>query len=156
MIPAMRWRTTLLTLVVAATASGCSFGDIDPLGPDSRVGLTSTQVVGTWTVSQGSGSVTFEQDGTFTATGIPVTAFGGLLKDRSGNVNGTGTWTLGPNHVQSDLLPDLVDTVFRTIDGSKIGGMDMPLDSQCDGKNVFLAFGNIGLVKDGLTCTLHR
>jgi hypothetical protein len=125
------------------------------LGPDTRVGLTSTQVVGIWTVSQASGSVTFKQDGTFTAIGIPVTAFGGLLPDRSGTVAGTGTWTLGPNQVQDDQLPDLVDLTFRTIDSSEIGGMGMPLDSQCDGSHVFLAFGDVGLVKDGLTCTLR-
>jgi hypothetical protein len=156
MIPAMRWRTSLLTVVMAATASGCAFGDINPGGPDTRFGLTTTQVVGTWTVSQGSGSVTFEQGGTFTATGIPATAFEGLLPDSSGTVNGTGTWTLGPNHVQDDQLPDLVDLEFRTIDDSESGGPDVPLDAQCDGTNVFLAFGNIGLLKDGLTCTLHR
>jgi hypothetical protein len=156
MIPAMRWRTSLLAAVAAVMASGCAFGDINPGGPDTRVAMTTAQVVGTWTVSQGSGSVTFQQDGTFTATGIPVTAFEGLLSDSSGAVNGTGTWTLGPNHVQDDQLPDLVDLVFRTIDGSERGGIDMPLDAQCDGTKVFLAFGNIGLVKDGLACALHR
>src|SRR5262249_34278462 len=142
----MRWRTGVLTVVAMAVASGCAFGDIDAGGPDTRVGLTPTQVVGTWTVSQGGGSVTFEPDGTFTATGIPATDFAVLPPSTSGKVDGTGTWTLGPNEAQNDQLPDLVDLVFRTIDRSGIGGMNMPLDAQCDGANVFLSFGHTSLV----------
>jgi hypothetical protein len=151
----MRWRSGLLAVVVAV-ASGCALGDINPGGPDARVGLTRTQVVGTWTVSHAGGSVTFKQDGSLTATGLPATAFHDSLADSSGNVDGTGTWTLGPNNVQSDQLPDLVDVVFRTIDGSATGGIDMPLDSQCDGANVLLVLDSFALVKNGLTCTLQR
>lgn len=130
-------------------------GDINPGGPDTRVGLTTTQVVGTWTVAQGSGTVTREQDGTFTATGPPAGAFGELLPGSTGAVDGAGTWTLGRNHGQDDDLQDLVDLGFRTIDGSD-NAIDMPTPSHCDGANVFLEFGNTGLIKSGLTCTLDR
>ncbi len=136
--------------------SGCALGDINPFGPDQTVAVTAATITGTWTVSGGTGTVTFEPDGTFIATGLPSSAFNPHSTDVE-SASGTGTWMLSPGHPEESQVIDLVDLTFETITTSEAWGMDMPFDAVCDGSNVRLVdrnYDSVSLLKDGLPCTV--
>jgi hypothetical protein len=144
----MRW---LGYLCAAVLVTGCALGDVDADGPDTMVGLTETQLVGTWIPESGSGYLSFSSDGTVTVSGMPFAWFRDEFATLppTSLVDGTGTWTVGPDSARSDDLPDLVLFGVDELAGAPIK-FGLQLHAQCDGSRVILSGGATPLAKDGL------
>jgi hypothetical protein len=88
-------RRIATALAILVVAGACTFGEIladygDP------VHLQPTDLVGTWISGQRSRAVTFDEDGTFTATDLPAGEFESFLPEgiHPGRIDGQGSWSI--------------------------------------------------------------
>jgi len=151
----VRWLGYLCAAVLIA---GCALGDVASTAPDITVGLTETQLAGTWVPESGPGYLSFSADGTVAISGMPFSWFRDEFATPpagSALVDGSGTWTIGLDRARSDGLADMVLLGVEELGDTAIK-FALPLYAECDGSHVVLAGGAAPLTKDGITCTPHR